>query len=100
MLKFEFSDRFLLFSYFVLIMFIGSLLLMLPISWEGDGKLAYIDALFTAVSAVSITGLTTVKMEGFSTFGFILIMLLIQLGGLGFISITTFYLLKIGRAHV
>lgn len=93
MLKFEFSDRFLLFSYFVLIMFIGSLLLMLPISWEGDGKLAYIDALFTAVSAVSITGLTTVKMEGFSTFGFILIMLLIQLGGLGFISITTFYLL-------
>ncbi len=63
---------------------------MLPISWEGDGKLAYIDALFTAVSAVSITGLTTVKMEGFSTFGFILIMLLIQLGGLGFISITTF----------
>ncbi|WNY69829.1 TrkH family potassium uptake protein [Borreliella andersonii] len=93
MLKFEFSDRFLLFSYFVLIMFIGSLLLMLPISWEGDGKLAYIDALFTAVSAVSITGLITVKMEGFSTFGFILIMLLIQLGGLGFISITTFYLL-------
>ncbi|WKD01041.1 TrkH family potassium uptake protein [Borreliella americana] len=93
MLKFEFSDRFLLFSYFVLIMFVGSLLLMLPISWEGDGRLAYIDALFTAVSAVSITGLVTVKMEGFSTFGFILIMLLIQLGGLGFISITTFYLL-------
>ncbi|WP_373584747.1 TrkH family potassium uptake protein [Borreliella afzelii] len=93
MLKFEFSDRFLLFSYFVLIMFVGSLLLMLPISWGGDGKLAYIDALFTAVSAVSITGLTTVEIEGFSTFGFILIMLLVQLGGLGFISITTFYLL-------
>lgn len=93
MLKFEFSDRFLLFSYFVLIMLVGSLLLMLPISWGGDGKLAYIDALFTAVSAVSITGLTTVEIEGFSTFGFILIMLLVQLGGLGFISITTFYLL-------
>nr|WP_267512554.1 TrkH family potassium uptake protein [Borreliella garinii] len=93
MLRFEFSDRFLLFSYFVLIMLIGSLLLMLPISWGGDGKLAYIDALFTAVSAVSITGLITVKIESFSTFGFILIMLLIQLGGLGFISITTFYLL-------
>ncbi|WKC79171.1 TrkH family potassium uptake protein [Borreliella turdi] len=93
MLKFEFSDKFLLFSYFVLIMLIGSLLLMLPVSWEGDGKLAYIDALFTAVSAVSITGLITVKIESFSTFGFILIMLLIQLGGLGFISITTFYLL-------
>ncbi|WP_215537373.1 TrkH family potassium uptake protein [Borreliella bavariensis] len=93
MLKFEFSDRFLLFSYFVLIMLIGSLLLMLPISWGSDGKLAYIDALFTAVSAVSITGLITVKIESFSTFGFILIMLLVQLGGLGFISITTFYLL-------
>ncbi|EEF84569.1 TrkH family potassium uptake protein [Borreliella spielmanii] len=93
MLKFEFSDRFLLFSYFLLIMLVGSLLLMLPISWGGDGKLAYIDALFTAVSAVSITGLTTVKIESFSTFGFILIMLLVQLGGLGFISITTFYLL-------
>ncbi|WKC73667.1 TrkH family potassium uptake protein [Borreliella yangtzensis] len=93
MLKFEFSDRFLLFSYFVLMMFIGSLLLMLPIAWQGEGKLAYIDALFTAVSAVSITGLVTVEVESFSTFGFILIMLLVQLGGLGFISITTFYLL-------
>ncbi|AJA90508.1 potassium transporter [Borreliella chilensis] len=93
MLKFEFSDKFLLFSYFVLIMLVGSLLLMMPISWKGDGKLSYIDALFTAVSAVSITGLITVEIENFSTFGFILIMLLIQLGGLGFISITTFYLL-------
>ncbi|WKC75509.1 TrkH family potassium uptake protein [Borreliella yangtzensis] len=93
MLRFEFSDRFLLFSYFVLMMFIGSLLLMLPIAWQGEGKLAYIDALFTAVSAVSITGLVTVEVESFSTFGFILIMLLVQLGGLGFISITTFYLL-------
>ncbi len=64
-------------------MLIGSLLLMLPISWGGDGELAYIDALFTAVSAVSITGLITVKIESFSTFGFILIMLLIQLGGIG-----------------
>ncbi|QFI14817.1 TrkH family potassium uptake protein [Borrelia sp. CA_690] len=93
MLKFEFGDRFLLFSYFVLIMLIGSLLLVLPISWKGERELAYIDALFTAVSAVSITGLVTVEIENFSTFGFILIMLLIQLGGLGFISITTFYLL-------
>ncbi|BCR21318.1 potassium transporter [Borrelia miyamotoi] len=93
MLKFEFSDRFFLFSYFILIMLLGSLLLSLPISWNGEEKLDYIDVLFTSVSAVSITGLVTVKMENFSTFGFIVIMLLIQFGGLGFITIATFYLL-------
>ncbi|QMU99472.1 potassium transporter [Borrelia sp. A-FGy1] len=93
MLKFKFSDRFFLFSYFILIMFFGSLLLLLPISWKGEEKLEYIDALFTSVSAVSITGLVTVKIENFSTFGFTVIMLLIQFGGLGFITITTFYLL-------
>ncbi|ACH93653.1 TrkH family potassium uptake protein [Borrelia duttonii] len=93
MLKIEFSDRFFLFSYFILIMFIGSLLLLLPIAWNNVESLKYIDVLFTSVSAVSITGLVTVKMESFSTFGFIVIMLLIQFGGLGFITITTFYLL-------
>ncbi|AYE36572.1 potassium transporter [Borrelia turcica IST7] len=93
MLKFEFSDRFFLFSYFILIMFFGSLLLSLPIAWKGEEKLEYIDALFTSVSAVSITGLVTVEIENFSTFGFTVIMLLIQFGGLGFITITTFYLL-------
>ena len=93
MLKFEFSDRFFLFSYFLLIIFFGSLLLSLPISWKGEEKLDYIDAIFTSVSAVSITGLVTVKIENFSTFGFTVIMLLIQFGGLGFITITTFYLL-------
>ncbi|AAX17222.1 MULTISPECIES: TrkH family potassium uptake protein [Borrelia] len=93
MLKFEFSDRFFLFSYFILIMFLGSLLLSLPIAWNGEEKLEYIDVLFTSVSAVSITGLVTVQIENFSTFGFIVIMLLMQFGGLGFITITTFYLL-------
>ncbi|WP_024654974.1 TrkH family potassium uptake protein [Borrelia hispanica] len=93
MLKIEFSDRFFLFSYFILIMFVGSLLLLLPIAWNDVESLKYIDVLFTSVSAVSITGLVTVKMESFSTFGFIVIMLLIQFGGLGFITITTFYLL-------
>ncbi|ETZ18913.1 Potassium uptake protein ktrB [Borrelia duttonii CR2A] len=66
MLKIEFSDRFFLFSYFILIMFIGSLLLLLPIAWNNVESLKYIDVLFTSVSAVSITGLVTVKMESFS----------------------------------
>ena len=63
---------------------VGTGLLMLPISKTGPGGAGFVDALFTAVSAVCVTGLTVVDTPTYwSGFGLAVIMLLIQLGGLG-----------------
>ncbi|MEF3402896.1 TrkH family potassium uptake protein [Agromyces sp. CCNWLW203] len=62
----------------------GTLLLMLPIAKVGPGGAGFIEALFTATSAVCVTGLTVVDTLTYWTpFGQVVIMLLIQLGGLG-----------------
>src|SRR5687767_12867695 len=62
----------------------GTLLLLLPISTMDGRSPSFIDALFTATSAVCVTGLTVLDTPTFwSPFGQVVIMLLIQLGGLG-----------------
>ena len=62
----------------------GTLLLMLPISKIGPGGASFVEALFTATSAVCVTGLTVVDTLTYWTpFGQVVILLLIQLGGLG-----------------
>ncbi|GAA1793056.1 potassium transporter TrkG [Agromyces lapidis] len=63
---------------------VGTALLMLPISKAGPGGAGLVDALFTATSAVCVTGLTVVDTVTYWTpFGQVVILLLIQLGGLG-----------------
>lgn len=63
---------------------VGWMLLMLPISKQGPGGANWIEALFTAVSAACVTGLTVVDTAAFWTpFGHVVILVLIQLGGLG-----------------
>lgn len=81
--------RIILLSYLVLIA-IGTLLLYLPIStYEG---ISLLDALFTATSAVCITGLVVVDTyETFTPFGKVVILLLIQIGGLGYMGFTTYF---------
>lgn len=65
-------------------MAIGTGLLMLPIAATGPGGASFVQALFTSTSAVCVTGLTVVDTETFWTpFGQAVIMLLIQVGGLG-----------------
>jgi len=76
---------------FVLAIFVGALLLSLPLARNGSGDLNFIDAVFTATSAVCVTGLLTKNIGTvFSGFGQGVILLMIQLGGLG---IMTFYAL-------
>jgi len=76
---------------FLVTIFTGAFLLMLPASTIG-GKINFIDALFTSTSAVCVTGLITVDTATFYTeFGQIIIMLLIQIGGLGLMTFTTFF---------
>lgn len=58
----------------------------MPFAYKSGVPAHYIDALFTAVSAVCVTGLSPVNMDIYSTAGFIIIMFLIEFGGLGIIS--------------
>ena len=63
---------------------LGTILLLLPMSTREGRSPSFVDALFTATSAVCVTGLTVVDTETFwSPFGQVVIVLLIQLGGLG-----------------
>ena len=66
----------------------GSLLLALPISSANSEAIPYIDALFTATTSVCVTGLVTLPtVSTWSVFGQIIILFLIQIGGLGIITI-------------
>ena len=70
---------------FITLILLGSLLLMLPIAHHGD--LTWIQAIFTSTSAVTITGLSVVNVgEAYTVFGKVVIMLLLQCGGLGFMT--------------
>ena len=67
----------------LLIIFIGAIILKLPISNKEGRKIDFIDAFFTSTSAVCVTGLVTkIPAQQFSTFGQVVIMSLIQIGGL------------------
>ena len=87
----------ILLSFFLAIL-AGSLLLALPIS-AADGKpVSYIDALFTATTSVCVTGLVTVPtVSAWSVFGQAVILILIQIGGLGVITILTGLLIGLHR---
>jgi len=85
------SERTVLFSYFIALISVGAVLLYLPSSWSGSGKLSFLDALFTSVSAVCVTGLISVDTALYSFSGKIIIMMLIQFGGLGIITFTTLF---------
>ena len=67
---------------FIIIILIGTIILKLPVS-NNEKDISFIDAFFTSTSAVCVTGLTTkIPAEQFSTFGQVVIMCLIQIGGL------------------
>ncbi len=77
---------------------LGTIFLMLPCSSASGTATAPIDALFTAATSVCVTGLVTVPTYlHWSFFGKIVILLLIQLGGLGIISFTTGIMMVMGR---
>ena len=87
----------IVFSFFVVIM-IGTFLLSLPISSQNGESVGFIDALFTATSAVCVTGLVVVNTYYHcSLFGKIIILCLIQIGGLGFMSLFTIILVVLGK---
>lgn len=83
---------------FLMIIIIGGILLTLPLSHAHDADVSVIDAFFTAVSAVCVTGLVTLTTATtWSFFGKVIILLLIQAGGLSLITIFTFFMVNIGK---
>ena len=76
---------------FLLALILGTGALMLPISTRSPGGIPLLPALFTATSALCVTGLTDVDVPTYWTpFGHVVIMLLIQIGGFGVMSFATF----------
>lgn len=88
--------RLIALGFFVVIL-AGALLLTLPFASE-DGSSSFLDALFTSTSATCVTGLVVRDtFTGWTTFGQIVILLLIQLGGLGFMTVITLISFAIGK---
>ena len=84
-------------SSFLLVIAVGTLLLTLPIS-SRTGRLGVIDAMFTATSATCVTGLgVRDTWSQFSLFGQVIILMLIQVGGLGLVTLTSFFALAARR---
>ena len=81
---------------FIVLIGIGTIVLMLPLSSRSGEWTPLVDALFTATSAVCVTGLVVVDTATYwSPFGQVAILLLFQLGGLGFMTASTFLLLTL-----
>ena len=77
---------------FAVIILAGALLLMLPVSNRDGGSIPFVNALFTAVSATCITGLSVYDIwSQFSGFGHVVMLLLVQIGGLGFMTMAVMF---------
>lgn len=84
---------------FLVIILIGAVLLKIPFSQtESAAPIPFLDCLFTATSAVCVTGLVTVTTAtSWSFFGKIVILILIQIGGLGLVAIITYLGIHLGK---
>ena len=81
---------------FLITIVVGSVLLMLPIARTRSYR--YVDSLFTATSATCVTGHSTIDVAtDLTLFGQIVLLIMIQIGGLGFILVFAFFLLFFGK---
>lgn len=98
MKKKKISPYIIIISGFLGIIILGTILLLLPFSTVEGYDLSFIDALFTSTSAVCVTGLVPVESVAsvFTLFGKIVILVLIEVGGLGFITLGMFIFSLLG----
>ncbi|MFI8492484.1 TrkH family potassium uptake protein [Peribacillus butanolivorans] len=83
---------------FAFLILVGAYLLTLPISTENGNGLSFLNALFTSTSATCVTGLVVVDTgTTFTKFGELVILSLIQIGGLGFMSFATLFFFLLGK---
>ncbi|WP_153731964.1 TrkH family potassium uptake protein [Sporosarcina obsidiansis] len=94
----KFTPAQIIVFYYFLAIASSFLLLNLPGVYKPDVKVAFIDSLFTAVSAVSVTGLSSISIgDTYSVFGLCMLMLVLQLGGIGIMSLGTFFWLLVKK---
>ncbi|OEF99244.1 hypothetical protein BHF71_09415 [Vulcanibacillus modesticaldus] len=83
---------------FLVSIMVSTLLLQLPIFLEENSKITFGEALFTATSAITVTGLNVIDPgTTFNRWGEILLILLIQIGGLGFMTFTIWFFILFGK---
>lgn len=93
----QYSTRQIVAGAFLGMILLGTLLLMLPFATTGQG-VRFIDALFTMTSSICVTGLIVLDTpKDFTLFGQLVILMGIQLGGLGYSTTATLLLLALGR---
>lgn len=91
------NSKTIILGFFCIIM-VGALLLMLPISTKAGQETTFLGALFTSVSATCVTGLVVYDtFTHWTTFGQLVLLILIQIGGLGFITISTSLMIALRR---
>ncbi|MCE5197304.1 MAG: TrkH family potassium uptake protein [Negativicutes bacterium] len=96
--KARFGARRILAAGFALIILCGALLLMLPPASRNGESIPFLNALFTATSATCVTGLVVYDTwTQFSLFGQVIILLLVQIGGLGFMTFTILFSMALGK---
>ncbi|UOQ46405.1 TrkH family potassium uptake protein [Halobacillus salinarum] len=84
--------------FYISAVMISTLLISLPFLHKDGEPISFIDSLFTAVSAVSVTGLTVVPtQETFNTAGYFVIMFILQFGGIGIMTLGTFIWMIMGK---
>ncbi len=84
-------------SFFIAIM-VGTLLLMLPVASASGSSTPFLTALFTATTSVCVTGLVVVDTYAHWSFvGQLIIMLLVQVGGLGMITVASMLMMFTGK---
>ena len=77
----------------------GGLILFLPIAT--NYPISFVDAIYTATSAICVTGLTVLDTaSSFTTFGQMVILFLIQIGGIGYMSLVIIFFLFVSRTHI
>jgi len=83
---------------FISVILLGTLLLMLPLATPDGQGLSFIDALFMATSAVCVTGLVVVNVgDGLTEFGHVVLLVLLQIGGIGFMTVATMMAILLGK---
>ena len=97
-IRFSLSTTQLILLSFVAAILVGSALLMLPFSSATGDSVGFVDALFTATTATCVTGLVTLPTAtAWSPFGQAVILLLIQIGGLGIITVMSGVMLMLNK---
>ena len=93
-----FSPSQLLVFGFGIMILMGTILLSLPIATKSGLPIRFLDALFTATSAVCVTGLSVFNIGAtLSVFGQVTLLVLIQLGGIGFMTMTSMLYMMLGK---